>query len=97
MKKIQEKRFRAAPIGSQIIFANRDPRSNDTAYEHENTIKLGPDLFIAHGIDGKNRNVFVSSEQIYNKLIECALGRPGTKEYADRNLFISTVTTFSDP
>jgi hypothetical protein len=93
----QEKKFKAAADGSQIVFTNLDPRSKDKAYEHENTIKMGADQFIAHGI--MSGNAFVTREQIYDVLAKDALR--GTMQAADdaykkRNLYISTIVLYGD-
>jgi Protein-glutamine gamma-glutamyltransferase len=96
-KSAQEAKFKAAPIGSQIIFTNRDARANNKAYEHENTIKLGDDQFLAHGIvRGDHR---VTRAQIYSILAEDALrgtGQKGDEVYEKRNLYISLVELFGD-
>lgn len=37
-----------APVGSRVTFANADPKAENTDYERENTVKLGPDSFASH-------------------------------------------------
>jgi hypothetical protein len=93
----QEKKFKAAANGSQIVFTNLDPRSEDKAYEHENTIKMGADQFIAHGIMAGNP--FVTREEIYDVLAKDALR--GTMQapndaYQKRNLYVSTIVLYGD-
>jgi hypothetical protein len=39
-----------APIGSRVRWSNMDPRAVGTAWQNENTVKLGPDHFAAHGL-----------------------------------------------
>jgi hypothetical protein len=93
----QERSFKAAPFGSQIVFTNLDPRSNGKAYEHENTIKMGDDQFIAHGI--VKGSPFVSRDQIFNVLAADAMR--GTLErpddaYKKKYLYISQVVLYGD-
>jgi hypothetical protein len=37
-----------APIGSRVRWTNADPKALGTAWENENTVKLGPDEYAAH-------------------------------------------------
>lgn len=93
-KKDQEEKYKAAPIGSQIVFTNLDRRSDDRAYENENTIKMGKDVFIAHGIIKGNK--FVTREQILEVLANDALRGPAREDYKKRDLYISTIVLYGD-
>jgi hypothetical protein len=91
----QEDNFKAAANGSQIVFTNLDPRANETVFEHENAIKIGPDKFIAHGI--AHHHPFVSREQIYKVLAEAAAGiREADAAYKKSHLYISVVELYGD-
>jgi hypothetical protein len=99
----QENHFIAAPNGSQVVFTNLDSLSNGTDFEHENTIKLADDQFIAHGIipaSGKApANPFVTREQIYDVLAKYALRRVNQfpdDDYKQRQLYISTIILYGD-
>jgi hypothetical protein len=46
------------PVGSRVMFHN--PNGAGTAFENENTVKVGPDAYAAHGIPGKK--VFSKAE-----------------------------------
>jgi Protein-glutamine gamma-glutamyltransferase len=95
--KEQENKFKSVANGSQIVFTNLDPRSNDKVYEHENTIKVGSDLFIAHGI--KPGIKVVTREQIYEVLARDAVkgtGQAPDDAYKKKNLYISTIVLYGD-
>jgi hypothetical protein len=95
--KEQESRFKSAPNGSRIVFANLDPRSEKTAWQHENTIKMGADQFIAHGV--MRNNPFVTREQIYDAIADAV--PHGTSQLEDhiykKNIYISTIQVFAHP
>ena len=96
--KEQERRFKSAPNGSRVVFANRDPRAQESPWQHENTIKMGEDQFIAHGpMPG---NPFVTREQIYARMAH-AIPHGGTSPLEDhiymKNFYISTIQVFVDP
>ena len=99
----QENHFIATPNGSQVVFTNLDSLSNGRDFEHENTIKMGDDQFIAHGIIQARGNVpanpFVTREQIYDALARDALRQVGKlpdDEYEQRQLYISTIVLYGD-
>ena len=97
----QEKKFKAAPKGSEITSTNLDPLVSDrAAYGHENTIKMGDDQFIAHGINGSG---FATREDIYDLLAKDALkkqkrtlGGPDLHDYKKSNLYVSHVILYGD-
>jgi hypothetical protein len=92
--KEQEQKFGGTANGSQIVFTNLDSRSNDKVYEHENTIKMGQDRFIAHGI--ARGNPFVTREQIFKVLAKDAVGHAADEQYKKTNLYISSIVIYGD-
>jgi hypothetical protein len=50
-----------APIGSRVMWTNVDAPSSHP-WHNENTVKIGPDLFAAHGIQDGGRKTFSRAE-----------------------------------
>lgn len=74
-----------APIGSRVVW--RNIKAKGTFYYNENAIKLGPDLFAAHGFTDQQK--FTRSE------LEMALAKITNKsadeKYVKDNVFLRTV------
>jgi hypothetical protein len=82
-----------APIGSRIMWTNkRAPESS--AFHNENTIKLGPDQFAAHGFGG-GRNIFTRAE-VELKLAQ-AENSAADAAYIAENIFIAQIGYFETP
>jgi hypothetical protein len=90
----------AAPIGSRVRWTNlsgfREGKVN--AWEHENTIKLGPDKFGAHGTA---TGIFSTSNTHTREEIELFTARgtnpKASASYVKNNIFISEIEIFRDP
>jgi hypothetical protein len=91
----------AAPIGSRVRWTNLAGVGVDkpNPWENENTIKLGPDKFGAHGT--ANGFLFARSNTHTREQVELLTAR-GTNPSADAayvraNIFISEIEIFRDP
>lgn len=87
-----------APIGSRVRWTNRDPRAQGTAWQNENTLKLGPDRFGAHGTA---TGLFAKDNTHTREEVERLTAR-GTNPDADSayvaaNIFISEIEIFRSP
>jgi protein-glutamine gamma-glutamyltransferase-like protein len=86
-----------APIGSRVGWRNLAAPTS-SAYYNENTIKLGPDEFAAHGFGEPWR---FTRQEIVQKLAEMTLGRPVEPErdvdYIADNVFVVEVQYFKIP
>ena len=89
-----------APIGSRVRWTNLSGVRLDkpNPWEHENTIKLGPDKFGAHGTA---TGIFSTSNTHTRGEVELLTAR-GTNPTADTsyvkaNIFISEIEIFRDP
>lgn len=86
------RRIKESPNGSEITFKNTDHLAKGRDYESENTIKLGPDLFIAHGIGD---DAIVTREEIEKVIATDALrGRIPDRFYIITNLRINAIIEF---
>jgi hypothetical protein len=85
--------IKESPNGSEVTFKNTDPLAKGMDYESENTIKLGPDLFIAHGIGGDG---IVTRKQIEDAMAKDVLrGRIPDTFYIMTNLRINAIVEFN--
>lgn len=87
-----------APIGSRVRWTNRDPRAAGTAWQNENTIKLGPDNFGAHGTaSGVCTKDNTHSRAEVELLMSQATNSKADASYIARNIFISEIEIFKAP
>lgn len=86
------RRFKESPMGSEVTFKNIDPLAKGRIYESENTIKLGLNSFIAHGIGGDG---IVTREQIEDAMAKDALRRVGSDLYILTNIRINAIVEFN--
>ena len=88
-----------APVGSRVRWTNAiGARDTGNPWQHENTIKMGPDKFAAHGTAS---GVFTKTNTHTRAEVELATAR-GTnpkadEQYVKANIFISEIETFEDP
>jgi hypothetical protein len=87
-----------ASIGARVRWTNLDPRAQGSAWENENTIKLGPDKFAAHG----TASGIFSQENTHSRAEVELLTARGTDPKADasyvgKNIFISEIEIFENP
>lgn len=82
-----------APIGSRITWTNKKA-PDDSAFHNENTIKMGPDSFAAHGFGGST-NIFTRAE-VELKLAQ-AEDSSADATYIAANIFISQIAYFDTP
>lgn len=90
--------LQAAPEGSRVMWTNLeiDPAGDKSQYRNENTVKLGPDSFAAHGFqEAIGKSVFARLE------LERQLGFFSRKEFTDSDLkefvFISQIEHYEMP
>ena len=88
-----------APIGSRVRWTNRlGARDKGNPWQHENTIKLGPDKFAAHGTAS---GVLTMSNGHPRAVIEDTVARKTFADaddaYVRANIFISEIEIFDDP
>jgi uncharacterized protein DUF4157/protein-glutamine gamma-glutamyltransferase-like protein len=82
-----------APMGSRITWTNKKAPIS-SAFHNENTIKLGPDSFAAHGF-GKAQNIFTRAE-VELKLAQ-AENSAADAAYIAENIFIHQIGYFETP
>jgi uncharacterized protein DUF4157/annexin-like protein len=90
----------AAPIGSRVRWTNlsgvREGKPNP--WEHENTIKLGPDKFGAHGTaTGIFTTVNTHTREEVERLTARGTNPKADTSYVKANIFISEIEIFRDP
>jgi hypothetical protein len=82
-----------APIGSRVMWTNlKAPTSS--AFRNENTIKVGPDLYAAHGFGG-DRNTF-SRAEIEEKLAKVE-NPTADAAYITANVFVAQIEYYDTP
>jgi hypothetical protein len=97
----------AAPVGSRVRWTNKDKKAEGTAFEHENTLKVGPDKFIAHPLS--RPGLFVSGfpwvageaftfsrQQVESRTAE-ETNSKADAAYIAANVFISEIEYFAAP
>lgn len=87
-----------APIGSRIVWRNLAANPADDIY-NENTIKLGPDEFAAHGLDPDNKKTVFTRARVELELARrtwTLAGDPDQKEI-DANVFIRAIQHYIVP
>jgi hypothetical protein len=88
--------LKAAPIGSRVQWTNRDPAVRDTTWQHENTIKLGADLFAAHGFRGRGKRNTWSATDVQQELADTAVGT-APESYVKANVFLAQIEIYETP
>jgi hypothetical protein len=87
-----------APIGSRVRWTNLDPRAQGTAWQNENTIKLGADRFGAHGTAS---GIFTKDNTHTRAEVELLTARGSNADadaaYVAANIFISEIEIFRTP
>jgi|GEM_PF-4373998 len=82
--------FKESQVGSEVTFKNLDPFSAGKTWESENTIKLGQNRFIAHGVgDG-----IVKREDI-EKAMATGIGRAPDMIYTITHIRINAIVEFN--
>jgi hypothetical protein len=82
-----------APYGSRIMWTNKKAPTS-SAFHNENTIKLGPDAFAAHGFS-EATNIFTRAE-IELKLARAENSSAGAA-YVAENIFLSEIDYYDTP
>jgi hypothetical protein len=80
----------AAPAGSRVMFTNQMADSS-AAFHHENSYKLGPDSYAAHGFAGQK--VFTRAE-LSHALAKAFLREEPTQSFVDGNIYIQAIETY---
>ena len=100
-KRSPENILEIVPVGSLVNFRNHDPNVASTnehqnAYETENTIKVGPDKFIAFGFS--TNNAFYTRKQIETNLARVVPGRKlSIEDYIKKYIWIQGIIPFTLP
>jgi hypothetical protein len=84
-------KIKSLPVGSRISLTNLEAKSTD-AFRNENLVKLGDDLWGAHGFDGKT----FSLQEITYKFASITQESP-SESYIQKNVFISNIETYKEP
>lgn len=82
-----------APVGSRIMWTNKKAPTS-SAFHNENTIKLGPDSFAAHGF-GKATNIFTRAEIELN--LARAENSAADAAYIAANVFLAEIDYYNSP
>jgi hypothetical protein len=81
-----------APIGSRVRWTNNDSKALGRAYQNENTVKLGPDKYLAYPL---------STSGLSRNEVESRVARETNPKaddaYIRKNIFISEIEYFSAP
>ena len=83
--------FKEIQVGSEVTFKNLDPVAAGKTWGSENTIKLGENLFIAHGVGGDG---IVTREDI-EKAMATGIGRAPDKIYTITHIRINAIVEFN--
>jgi len=84
------------PNGSRVYLGNLDKIAAGTAWEHENTIKIDFNKYVAHGF---NKKIFTLDEIIYELATISYQKRFGddktpTKDYIETNIYVQQIELF---
>ena len=88
-----EELLKDAPVGSRIMWTNKKAPTS-SAFHNENTIKLGPDSFAAHGFS-KPANIFTRAEiELY---LAQAENSAADAAYIKENIFLAEIDYYDSP
>lgn len=81
-----------APVGSRVRWSNDDDKAKGQAFENENTVKLGPDKYLAYPL---------STSGLSRKEVELRTARETNPKaddaYIRKYIFISEIEYFAAP
>lgn len=84
------------PLGSRVTWTNLVAKES-SYFRNENTIKLGQDLFAAHGFGVGKDNRFTRKKLEENLAMQTTLGATPSPDYLSKNIFISSMEVFETP
>jgi Domain of unknown function (DUF4157)/Protein-glutamine gamma-glutamyltransferase/Annexin len=87
-----------APIGTRVRWTSLDDEAQGTPWQNENTIKLGPDKFGAHGTaDGIFTKVNTGTRAEVELMTALGTNPHADLAYVRKNIFISEIEVFRNP